>query len=111
MVTATVDLDDIVSYRGAIASLREQASAVERRALGCVAMTLRFHHVAAQCMSSYSHVVLYQDTYRASGLRHLLAARHNSAAQLAATDCLPRSRGGDRPRPRLLAVGLPPAQR
>jgi hypothetical protein len=30
VVTATVDLDDVVSYRGAIASLREQASTVER---------------------------------------------------------------------------------
>ena len=30
VVTATVDLDDVVSYRGAISSLREQASTVER---------------------------------------------------------------------------------
>ena len=30
VVTATVDLDDVVSFRGAIASLREQASTVER---------------------------------------------------------------------------------
>ena len=30
MVTATVDLDEVVSYRGAKSSLREQASSAKR---------------------------------------------------------------------------------